>query len=77
MKLGYIGEEAEREVLRPVAPASLRPFIMNNHHASVFAVHHGAQTTLHWSKSRFWWHKMREEVIRISAAARSVKWPRH
>ena len=62
MKLGYIGEEGEREVLRPVAPASLRPFIMHNHHGSVFAVHHGVKTTLHRNKSRFWWPKMREEV---------------
>ena len=62
MELGYIGEEGEREVLRPVAPASLRPFIMRNRHASVFAVHHGAKTTLRWIKSRFWWPKMREEV---------------
>ena len=62
MKLGYIGEEGEREVLRPVAPANLRPFIMHNHHASVFAVHHGAKTTLHWITSRFWWPKMRKEI---------------
>ena len=62
MRLGYIGEEGGREVLRPVAPANLRPFIMHNHHASVFAVHHGAKTTLNWIRSRFWWPKMREEI---------------
>ena len=65
MKMGYIGEEGEREVLRPVAPANLRPFIMHNHHASVFAVHHGAKTTLHWIRSRFWWPKMREEICQF------------
>jgi len=62
MRLGYIGEEGEREVLRPVAPVNLRQFIMHNHHGSVFAVHHGTKTTLHWITSRFWWPKMREEI---------------
>ena len=61
-KLGYFGDEGEREVLRPVELASLRPFIMNNHHAPVFAVHNGAKTTLHWIRSRFWWQKVREEM---------------
>ena len=28
MRLGYIGEEGEREVLRPAAPANLRPFLL-------------------------------------------------
>ena len=65
MRLGYIGEEGEREVLRPVAPANLRRFIMHNHHASVFAVHHGTKTTLHWITSRFWWPKMREEICQF------------
>ena len=63
IQLEHIGEEGEREVLRPVAPVSLWPFIMNKHHASVFAVHHGAKTTLHWIRSRFWWPKVGGEVI--------------
>ena len=62
MRLGYIGEEGDREVLRPVAPANLRRFIMHNHHASVYAVHHGNKTTLAWITARFWWPKMREQI---------------
>jgi hypothetical protein len=68
MRLTYIASDIAsecREVLRPIAPVSLRPFIMKNYHSSIWAVHHGLRTTRHWIESRFWWPKMKEEIAQF------------
>ena len=67
MRVCFIGTEGDREVLRPVVHRALRPFIMRNHHSSIWAVHHGFKATLHWSKTRFWWPKMKEEVLQFAS----------
>ena len=45
--------EGEREVTRPLAPRSLRTFIMRNYHASIWACHRGMQATNDECSKRF------------------------
>ena len=73
-----ISGEGEREVTRPLAPRSLRTFIMRNYHASIWACHRGQHATNDEISKRFFWPKMREERIStiLSRHARFARWLR-
>ena len=57
-----ISGEGEKEVTRPLAPRSLRSFIMRNYHAPIWACHRGQHAANDEITKRFFWPKMREDI---------------
>ena len=51
------------QVTRPLAPREMRPFIMRNYHASIWACHRGTNSTIDEITKRFYWPKMKEDII--------------
>ena len=57
-----ISGEGGKEVTRPLAPRSLRVFIMRNYHSPIWACHRGQHATNDEIAKRFFWPKMKEDI---------------